>query len=152
MGESTRMRVLHAATEAFPYVKVGGLSDVMGSLPAALCEIGLDARLLLPGYPGVLGGVGDLSPMRTITTLRSSAEARLLVGTTDRGVPLYVLDAPSLFGRSQDPYADFGDSHLVSAALATAAADLAANGDARGFRPDVLNCHDRQTALAPPPL
>src|SRR5689334_524660 len=104
MAGSTRMRVLHAATEAFPYVKVGGLSDVMGALPAALRASGVDARLLLPGFPGVLDGVRGLAPLRD-EPLPYAPGARLLFGKTDRGVPLYVLDAPALYGRSRDPYA-----------------------------------------------
>lgn len=143
------MRVLHTATEAFPYVKVGGLSDVMASLPAALRGLGVDARLLLPGYPGVLRGVRGLAPLRRVGGAPFPSDARLLWGATDRDVPLYVLDAPALFARSEDPYADFGDSHLQAAALSRAAFELAKNGDGRGFLPDILHCHDWQTALAP---
>lgn len=143
------MRVLHAATEAFPYVKVGGLSDVMGSLPAALRGLGIDARLLLPGFPGVLAGVRAGSLVGPLDGAPFAPGARILSGRTDRDVPLYVLEAPTLFGRSNDPYADFGDSHLAAAALSRAAASLAMQGDANGFVPDVLHCHDWQTAFAP---
>lgn len=143
------MRILHVATEAFPYVKVGGLSDVMGALPPALREVGVDARLFLPGFPGVLDGVKGLSKVRAITNLPFAPGARLLSGVTDRAVPVYVLDIPSLYARSKDPYADFGDSHLGAAALSRGAADFARDGDAAGFRADVLHCHDWQTAFAP---
>lgn len=143
------MRILHAATEAFPYVKVGGLSDVMGALPAALRGFGVDARLLLPGFPGVLDGVKGLVPSRRIDGVPFAPGARLLAGVSDHGVPIYVLDAPSLYARSKDPYADFGDSHLGVAALSRAAAELARDGDAAGFRADVLHCHDWHTGFAP---
>jgi starch synthase len=36
-----------------PLVKLGGLGDVVGSLPAALREVGVDARIVLPAYPGM---------------------------------------------------------------------------------------------------
>ena len=47
-------RVLHVATEMAPLSKVGGLGDVVGSLPKALRSLGIDARVLTPAWPGVL--------------------------------------------------------------------------------------------------
>lgn len=46
------MRVLHIASEVFPLAKTGGLADVAAALPAALSGLDIDARLLIPGYPG----------------------------------------------------------------------------------------------------
>nr|MCS5563241.1 glycogen/starch synthase [Oleiphilaceae bacterium] len=44
-------RVLFATSEVFPLVKTGGLADVSASLPEALCRLGYDCQILLPGYP-----------------------------------------------------------------------------------------------------
>ena len=44
------LKVLFAASEGAPFVKTGGLGEVIGSLPAALRQLGIDARVILPKY------------------------------------------------------------------------------------------------------
>ena len=44
------MKVLFASSEAAPFLKTGGLGDVVGSLPAVLREKGVDARVIMPLY------------------------------------------------------------------------------------------------------
>src|SRR5262249_13714568 len=47
-------RVLHVAAELFPWVKTGGLGDVTAALPPALAGVGVDARVVLPGFSALL--------------------------------------------------------------------------------------------------
>ena len=47
---SHSLRILHAASEAVPLVKTGGLADVVGALPQALKAMGHDVRVVIPGY------------------------------------------------------------------------------------------------------
>ena len=47
------MKILFVASEAAPYVKVGGLGEVMQSLPSALQRLGHDARVMIPRYASI---------------------------------------------------------------------------------------------------
>ena len=71
------IRVLYATSEAHPLIKTGGLADVSGALPAALCERGADARLLLPGYPPALDAPGLRCVRKDIALLPGVEPARL---------------------------------------------------------------------------
>jgi starch synthase len=143
------MKILHAASELFPYVKVGGLGDVMGALPGAQRALGADARIIMPGFGPLLRGIQDLEPVGGFPDLLGQGEARLLLGRTAGRVPVYLLDHPGLFDRPGGPYLEYGDSHLKFAALAWAAAQVGLRGDGTGWRPDVLQAHDWQTGLIP---
>ena len=141
------MRILHVAAELFPFVKVGGLADVLGALPAAQRDLGADARVLVPGFPAFLKGISDLKVAGLVPDLMGQGEARFLLGRAG-GVPIYVLDCPPLYDRPGGPYEELGDSHLKFAGLAWAAAQLGLGADP-AWRPEVVQCHDWQTALAP---
>ncbi|MGL5243913.1 MAG: glycogen synthase GlgA [Sarcina sp.] len=47
------MKVLFVASEANPFIKTGGLGDVMGALPQSLKEIGVDTRVVIPKYKNI---------------------------------------------------------------------------------------------------
>jgi starch synthase len=98
------MRILHVASEIFPLVKTGGLADVVASLPPALVRRGLDVRVLLPGFPGVLDGIAGLEPVTRIGPVFGAACVTLCAGRLpDSRLPAYVIDAPFLFSREGNP-------------------------------------------------
>ncbi|MBP1627297.1 MAG: starch synthase [Holophagaceae bacterium] len=142
------MRVLHAAAEFFPFVKAGGLGDVAGALPKALQDIGLSVRILLPGFPALLKGIEIRRQIHQWPDLMGGGPARILHGRTPDGLTVYLLDSP-FFDRPGGPYEELGDSHRKFAAFSWAAAHLARHGDGSGWHPQILHCHDWQTALAP---
>jgi starch synthase len=149
----SRLRVLHVVSELYPFVKTGGLADVAAALPAALRVAGVDARLLVPGYPAVLAAVQEASTVHHFGDLFRGGSARIIEARLEgSGVPAYVVDCPGLFQRDGGPYqdrhgADWPDNHRRFAALGWAAAALAgaSNGE---LRPDVVHTHDWQAGLA----
>jgi starch synthase len=44
------MNVIYASAECFPMAKVGGLADVVGSLPKYLSKIGVNTSVVIPAY------------------------------------------------------------------------------------------------------
>lgn len=148
------MRVLYVTSEVFPLVKTGGLGDVSAALPAALADIGVDVRLLLPGYPAILDGLQDARTAAALDSMPGAGDGRLIQGHLPDGSPALVIDAPQLFARPGNPYVeengrDWWDNHRRFAALGWVAAQLAAWEVVAGWRPDVIHAHDWQAGLAP---
>ena len=50
------MRIAHAASELFPYLKTGGLADMVAALTGTLVDQGHELAVFLPGYRTVLDG------------------------------------------------------------------------------------------------
>ena len=50
------MRIAHVASEMFPYLKTGGLADVVAALSGALADLGNEVAVFLPGYRSILDG------------------------------------------------------------------------------------------------
>lgn len=145
------MKVLSVASECAPVVKTGGLADVVGALPAALAEEGVVMRVLLPGYPQVMGALAlDGTVMEERDLFGGPAK---VLAATAAGLDLLVIDAPHLYARSGSIYLgpdgqDWADNPERFAGLCWLAARIASEG-LPGWRPHVLHCHDWQGGLAP---
>jgi starch synthase len=147
--------VLFATSEARPLVKTGGLADVSGALPGALRDIGIDCRLLLPGYQNVINGIVGAREVAVIDNLPGYGQVRILAATMpDSDVPVYVIDYPWHYLRPGGPYQDpsgkdYADSAWRFALLGRVAALLAGPKSPLDWHPDILHCHDWQAGLAP---
>jgi len=140
------MNILYAASEAVPYAASGGLADVAGSLPLALCEKGHDCRVVLPLYKGMkqelrdkLEFVADFSVPVSWRHQHCGVYQGVVCGTT-----FYLLDNDYYFGR--DGLYGFYDDCERFTFLSRAVLELFKVID---FKPDIINCNDWQTALVP---
>jgi len=147
------MKVLFVTPEYTGWIKTGGLGDVSAALPTALRELGIDARVLIPGYRGILAAVGKARVAASLPPWSGFPGARLLEAQTPRGTPAWVLDCPQYFDRDAGPYLDadgrdFADNALRFGLLGLAAA-RAGDGLVAGWTPEIVHGNDWQAALAP---
>ena len=151
------MKILFAASEAYPLVKTGGLGDVIYSLPRALAKQGAEVRVVLPAYRLVLEQVKQfhIAGWLQVKGAGRMHDVRILE-TSDRhlGVPLLLVDAPVLFDRPGNPYLhpdgyNWHDNAERFTVFSRAVAQLAARAELLDWKPEVVHCHDWQTGLVP---
>jgi len=149
------LNALFVTSEARPLIKTGGLADVSSALPAALRELGIDCRILLPGYPQVMDQAKNLRPVARLEGLPGDFAAHLLQGEMpDTRVPVYVLQADYAYRRPGGLYqnangTDFSDNDWRFALLSHAAMRLCLADSPLDWRPDLLHANDWQTGLTP---
>lgn len=152
--ESLTMRALHVCSEIFPYLKTGGLADVAGALPPALSRIGCDSRVLVPGFPALLASIRDQQLVAELLACFGAAAPRLYCGVLpDSGTHVYIIDAPELYDRPGNPYADaanhaYPDNYRRFGLLGWMAARLAEGLDPY-WQPQLVHGHDWHAGLAP---
>lgn len=141
------MRILFVASEALPYVKTGGLADVAEALPRALVKLGHEVAVFLPRYRGVESASVVLPSMTIPQGVRLRFPA-ITSGGLHRGVRYFFLDDPFYFDREGlygDRNRDFPDNAERFTEFSRAAIELAK----QVWLPDVVHCHDWQTAMVP---
>ncbi|TVP52895.1 MAG: glycogen synthase GlgA [Halomonadaceae bacterium] len=143
------MKILLVAAEMAPLAKVGGLGDVIGSLPAALVARGHDVQVLIPAYHQQL--TQGLATHVTLTTGRG----RIVESNHhDLPCPVWLLETPGFLRRRGRPYLNkagepWSDNPIQFGLLSRVAADIASGNLAMGWQPDVVHCNDWHTGLTP---
>jgi starch synthase len=141
------MKILFVASEGLPYSKTGGLADVIEGLPKALRELGHEVAVLLPRYRGNKVTATLISSI----TMPLGGRARfpaIAEGKSVDGVRYLFLDDAEFFDRPGiygDKTGDYPDNAERYAEFSRAAIEVAK----RVWLPDVIHCHDWQTALVP---
>ncbi len=149
------MKILFAASEAYPLIKTGGLGDVAHSLPNALQKLGNEVRVILPAYRTIL----EQCRHHTIlgwTDLHSGGHThtvRILAAEAEHfPTPLLLVDCAALFDRPGNPYQqpdgyDWHDNGERFALFSHAVAQVASGEIDIGWQADVVHSNDWQTGL-----
>ncbi|HBO39100.1 MAG TPA: glycogen synthase GlgA [Pasteurellaceae bacterium] len=142
------MKVLHVCSELYPLLKTGGLADVLGALPAAQKEIGIDARILIPAYPAIWAGIPQTS---IVAEFYNFAGHVILRYGEYNGVGVYLIDAPHLYAREGNPYHDqwyndYADNYKRFALLGWVGAELTTGLD-NWWHAEVIHSHDWHAGL-----
>lgn len=138
------MKVLYCASEAVPFAASGGLGDVAGSLPKALCDEGIEVRVVLPLYSQTKEKYGEKLDYITNFNVQLGWRTQYCgVFQLDKdGVIYYFLDNEYYFKRN-GLYGHFDDGERF-AFFSKAILEMLINID---FCPDIIHTNDWQTAL-----
>lgn len=141
------MKILYVAPEAAPFAKTGGLGDVAGSLPPALCKKGVDARVIMPLYKTIPQKYKD--EMEYINHIYINMGWRSqycgVFKLEYEGCIFYFVDNKFYFdGDKPYDYIHLDCEKFIF--FSKAVLSLLPTID---FRPDVINCNDWQTAPIP---
>lgn len=149
------LKVLFVASEVNPLAKVGGLADVVGSLPIALKKRGADVRIILPKYTVidqskypcslVKGNLavslkGEAKPVSVWQTMLPSSE-----------VPIYLIENDEFFGARCIYYdtSAFVSQFVEIKRFLFFQLAVAQTLGAYGWVPDIVHCHDWHAGLVP---
>jgi len=143
---NSKFKILFVASEASPLAKIGGLGDVVGSLPRALKRAGHDARIVMPKY-----SVTTLEDYHAtwrarfnIPFLNIQEDISIAEVLIKDGIPVYLLQNNRYFERK----AIYGEPDDIERFLffSMAVMELAKR---LGWQPDILHCHDWHTGMVP---
>lgn len=139
-------KILMVSSEAVPFAKTGGLADVVGSLPSVLNSLGCDVRVIMPQYKNIPDSLKDIIQHRVFIFIPVGWRNQYC-GINEaeyNGVKYYFIDNEYYFGR--DGLYGYYDDAERFAFFSRAVIETIEHLD---FQPDIIHCHDWQTAMIP---
>jgi len=141
-------KILFVASEGVPFIKTGGLADVVGSLPKCIDKEYYDVRVILPKYTCMKQEFKDMLEYQQHFYMDfhwRNVYVGILKAVYD-GITFYFVDNEGYFGGNR-PYCDDALYEIEKFAFfSKAALSMLPLID---FRPDLIHCHDWQTGLIP---
>ena len=144
-----RRSVAFIGSECYPFVKTGGLGDVMSALPKALAKLNLDVKVILPRYKCIPQKYQERMEYRGSFYMDLCADGKQyyvgIMEYQEDGVVYDFIDNDEFFSWG-DPYTNLIDDipkfcYFGKAALAAL--------NYLDWTPDIVHCHDWQAALVP---
>jgi len=154
-SKKAKLKILFVVSEMEPFAKVGGLAEVIGTLSRRLSGLDCDVRVVLPYYKEVKKNIRNLKLKVKNLERRVTTSIDWLVKEADvyevkfQKVTVYLLENNEYFGRDQiyaTSKGEFEDNDLRFGFLSLGALEAA---KAVNFKPDIIHCHDWQTAFIP---
>ncbi len=155
VGMSMKMsplQVLMVFSEVTPFAKTGGLADVGGALPRALSDLGCKVSLVMPFYNRFLEELKSEDPFLENLPVPLGSQvmgADVYRSVLDDAVDIYLVRRDEFFDRTYlygTPKGDYFDNFHRFTFFSRAAVALC---PAAQIQPDVVHCHDWQSALIP---
>ena len=141
------MKILFAASECVPFIKMGGLADVVGALPKELIKTNADVRVILPLYKMIASKWRDQMHylLNFYVNLGWRRQYAGIYELEYEGVKFYFVDNEQYFGRDYvyGSGTDEGERYAFFCRAVLGALPLLE------FAPDVIHCNDWQTGLIP---
>ncbi|MFZ1684425.1 MAG: glycogen synthase GlgA [Candidatus Zixiibacteriota bacterium] len=150
-----KLRILEIASEAAPYVRSGGLGDVLGALPKALCKLGNEVKVFIPKYGAIDTSVFPMTPTEYVVPIisggRQTSCSAMLIREPRSKMEFYFVENDYYFNRNglyvdSVTGKDFPDNDERFICFNKAVLELVKR---MGWRPDVIHVHDWQAALVP---
>ena len=141
-------KILFVASEAVPFIKTGGLADVVGSLPKSIDSEYFDVRVILPKYACMKQEWKERMHYLTHFYMDYNWNSTYVgvLELVEDGVQYYFIDNEYYFNQER-PYTDDIRWDIERFAYFSKAA-LSVLPDL-DFCPDLVHCHDWQTGLVP---
>lgn len=140
------MNILIVASEAHPFIKTGGLGDVIGALPKALKDLGVDVRVVIPNYRDIKKEIKE--SLTYIDNFSVNVGWRTqycgILEYEYDGVQFYLLDNEYYFKRG-GLYGYYDDGEKF-AFFDRAVLEFIKHID---WVPDIVHCNDWQTGMIP---
>ena len=144
-----RRSVAFIGSECYPFVKTGGLGDVMSALPKALAKLNLDVKVILPRYKCIPEKFQEKMEYKGSFYMDLCSDGKQyyvgIMEYQEEGVVYDFIDNDEFFSWG-DPYTNLIDD--IPKFCYFAKASLAAL-NYLDWTPDVVHCHDWQAALVP---